>query len=107
MFVLSWEGREMKRVSLSRSIFVLTLILIRLYRIYRTKTTLLTSRHYIDYVRTQLGGSGDEASKLVEIDFRFDPYSDTAISDISDEDDAINLETLYRLCSYSAGRVGR
>jgi hypothetical protein len=47
----------------------------------RTKTTLLTSRHYIDYVRTQLGGAGDEASKLVEIDLHFDPYSDTADSD--------------------------
>jgi hypothetical protein len=33
----------------------------------RTKTILLTAKHYIDYVRTQLGLSGDEASKLSEI----------------------------------------
>jgi Reverse transcriptase (RNA-dependent DNA polymerase) len=47
----------------------------------RTKTTLLTSKHYIDYVRTQLGGSDDEATKLLEIDLHFDPYSDTRESD--------------------------
>jgi hypothetical protein len=47
----------------------------------RTKTTLLTSKHYVDYVRVQLGGGGDEASKLLEIDLKFDPYSDTAESD--------------------------
>lgn len=47
----------------------------------RTKTTLLTSKHYIDYVRTQIGGSDDETSKLVEIDLHFDPYSDTKDSD--------------------------
>jgi len=47
----------------------------------RTKTTFLKSKHYIDYVRTQLGGSGDEADKLREIDLYFDPYSDTAEAD--------------------------
>lgn len=47
----------------------------------RTKTTLLRSKHYIDYVRTQLGGPDDEASKLREIDLYFDPYSDTAETD--------------------------
>ena len=43
----------------------------------RTKTILLTTKHYIDYAKAQLGGSGDQASKLSEIDLRFDPYSDT------------------------------
>ncbi|MQR01121.1 RNA-directed DNA polymerase [Glaciimonas soli] len=47
----------------------------------RTKTTVLTGKHYIDYVRTQLGGSGEEANKLRDIDLHFDPYSDTADSD--------------------------
>jgi hypothetical protein len=47
----------------------------------RTKTIILTSKHYIDYVRTQLGGSEDIANKLFEIDLHFDPYSDTAESD--------------------------
>jgi len=50
----------------------------------RTKTILLTAKHYIDYVRTQLGVSGDEASKLSEIDLHFDPYSDTAQSDYTE-----------------------
>jgi hypothetical protein len=47
----------------------------------RTKTTLLTSKHYVDYVRTQLRGSSEESDKLLEIDLHFDPYSDTAESD--------------------------
>jgi hypothetical protein len=47
----------------------------------RTKTTLLTAKHYVDYVRTQLRGVGPEADKLLEIDLHFDPYSDTADSE--------------------------
>jgi hypothetical protein len=47
----------------------------------RTKTTLLTSKHYVDYVRVQLGTAGDETNKLLEIDLHFDAYSDTADSD--------------------------
>jgi hypothetical protein len=47
----------------------------------RTKTILLTSKHYVDYVQTQLRGADSEANKLLEIDLHFDPYSDTADSD--------------------------
>jgi hypothetical protein len=47
----------------------------------RTKTIILTSKHYVDYVKAQLGSSDDEANKLSEIDLHFDPYSDTAKSD--------------------------
>jgi hypothetical protein len=48
----------------------------------KTKTTFLRSKHYVDYVRTQLGGSNDDdADKLREIDLYFDPYSDTADDD--------------------------
>ena len=47
----------------------------------RTKTTVLSGKHFCDYVRTQLGGTGDEASKLREIDLHFDPYSDTCEDD--------------------------
>ena len=43
----------------------------------RTKTIILTSKHFADYVRTQLGRTTDEASKLLEIDLHFDPYSDS------------------------------
>lgn len=47
----------------------------------RTKTTVLTAKHYRDYARTQLGTPDDETSTLREIDLHFDPYSDTADSD--------------------------
>ena len=42
----------------------------------RTKTTILSGKHYCDYVQTQLNGSDDNATKLREIDLHFDPYSD-------------------------------
>jgi hypothetical protein len=66
----------------------------------RTKTTLLSSKHYIDYIRTQLRGSGDEARKLLEIDLHFDPYSDTADSDYDELQqivDSLDIRTLLDL----------
>jgi hypothetical protein len=50
----------------------------------RTKTILLSAKHYVDYVKTQLGTAGDEATKLSEIDLRFDPYSDNPTSDYAE-----------------------
>jgi Reverse transcriptase (RNA-dependent DNA polymerase) len=50
----------------------------------RTKTTMLAAKHFSDYVRTQLGGDGSEAKKLLEIDLHFDPYSDTREADYDD-----------------------
>ncbi|MDD5056369.1 MAG: RNA-directed DNA polymerase [Sideroxydans sp.] len=47
----------------------------------KTKTVVLTSKHYTDYVTTQLGNKDDKAGKLREIDLHFDPYSDTADED--------------------------
>ncbi len=47
----------------------------------KTKTVMLTSKHYSDYVTAQLGSNDDEAGKLREIDLRFDPYSDTSVED--------------------------
>ncbi len=44
----------------------------------KSKTVLLTSKHYSDYVRAQLGAGDDEATKLRSIDLKFDPYSDNA-----------------------------
>jgi hypothetical protein len=43
----------------------------------KTKTVLLSKKHYSDYVTSQLGGDDSEAAKLRSIDLRFDPYSDT------------------------------
>ena len=47
----------------------------------RSKTTLLSKKHYQDYVAAQLGGDDVEASKLRSIDLRFDPYSDNPEED--------------------------
>ena len=47
----------------------------------KTKTTILTSKHYSDYVTTLLGNDDDDAGKLREIELHFDPYSDTATED--------------------------
>lgn len=41
----------------------------------KSKTVLLSSKHYRDYVISQLG-DGDESDKLRAIDLKFDPYSD-------------------------------
>ncbi|MCW5847673.1 MAG: RNA-directed DNA polymerase, partial [Anaerolineae bacterium] len=50
----------------------------------RTKTILLRRKHYVDYVRNQLGISDEKTSKLYEIDLHFDPYSHTADADYKD-----------------------
>ncbi|UQG57888.1 MULTISPECIES: RNA-directed DNA polymerase [unclassified Marinobacter] len=42
----------------------------------KSKTIFLTSKHYQDYVRAQLGDNDEEAEKLRRIDLKFDPYSD-------------------------------
>lgn len=42
----------------------------------KSKTVFLSSKHYQDYVRSQLGDNDDEAMKLRSIDLKFDPYSD-------------------------------
>jgi hypothetical protein len=56
----------------------------------RTKTIFLTSRHYVEYVTAQLDRGPDDASKLLEIDLHFDPYSDTATSDYEQLKNAIS-----------------
>jgi Reverse transcriptase (RNA-dependent DNA polymerase) len=58
----------------------------------KSKTTFLTGKHFCDYVRAQLGGTGDEANKLREIDLHFDPYSDTAETDY--EELKVTVESL-------------
>jgi len=47
----------------------------------KTKTIFLSSKHYADYVKTQLGLDDSEAGRLREIDLHFDPYSDTSLTD--------------------------
>jgi len=66
----------------------------------RTKTTIMTAKHYCDYVQLQLGTSDDEAGRLKEIDLHFDPYSDTALSDFEELKETvenIDIQNLLKL----------
>ena len=60
----------------------------------RTKTTILRAKHYLAYVRTQLGtSSSDSGALLREIDLHFDPYSDSANADYEKLKDTVqNLD---------------
>ena len=44
----------------------------------RTKTTILSAKHYKDFVSAQLGEGEDASVALRELDLHFDPYSDNA-----------------------------
>ncbi len=44
----------------------------------RTKTTILSAKHYMDYIAAQLGEGEDASVALRELDLHFDPYSDEA-----------------------------
>jgi hypothetical protein len=44
----------------------------------RSKTTILSAKHYADYVGAQLGEGEGVSVTLKELDLHFDPYSDTA-----------------------------
>ncbi len=44
----------------------------------RSKTTILSAKHYRDFVSAQLGESDDSSLALRELDLHFDPYSDNA-----------------------------
>lgn len=59
----------------------------------KSKTVFLSSKHYRDYVASQLGGDDIEAAKLRNIDLKFDPYSDNAEEDY--ESLVETVETLH------------
>lgn len=44
----------------------------------RSKTTILSAKHYKDFVSAQLGEGEDASLALRELDLHFDPYSDNA-----------------------------
>lgn len=44
----------------------------------RSKTTILSAKHYKDFVSVQLGEGEDSSLALRELDLHFDPYSDNA-----------------------------
>lgn len=47
----------------------------------KSKTTMLSAKHFADYVTAQLGGEGDQSERLRAIDLRFDPYSDNPVEE--------------------------
>jgi len=47
----------------------------------RSKTTILSAKHYKEYVAAQLGEGEDTSIALRELDLHFDPYSDEAQSE--------------------------
>lgn len=47
----------------------------------RSKTTIFRAKHYVVYVKNQLGTSDDKAGILRDMDLHFDPYSDTPDAD--------------------------
>lgn len=66
----------------------------------RTKTVILSAKHYIDFVRAQLGTPDDDAGILREIDLHFDPYSDNAVADYEDLRETVeklDVQTLLHL----------
>lgn len=63
----------------------------------RSKTNLLSSKHYQDYVEAQLGSGDGDARRLKEIDLHFDPYSDTAITDYDDLKQTVEQIDIGRL----------
>jgi hypothetical protein len=66
----------------------------------RTKTSILSSKHYREYVRAQLGEATGDAGKLLEIDLHFDPYSDTRddeYDELKEVVESLNIQALLDL----------
>lgn len=63
----------------------------------RSKTVLLSSKHYQDYVSSQLGGEDDEAVRLRSIDLKFDPYSDSPEEDYESLKETVESLEVRRL----------
>lgn len=63
----------------------------------KSKTVFLTSKHYQDYVKSQLGDDDAEAAKLRRIDLKFDPYSDSPREDYDALVESVESLEVYRL----------
>jgi len=66
----------------------------------RTKTTMLSAKHYRDFVDAQIGGTDETSVALRELDLHFDPYSDAAqaeYEDLKKSLDNIDIEFLLGL----------
>lgn len=71
----------------------------------KTKTSLLKSKHYIDYVKAQLGGEDEQSKKLRDIDLRFDPYSDTKNEDWEQLKGAVQQLDIMKLLGDELGKT--
>ena len=67
----------------------------------RSKTTILSSKHYKDFISAQLGDGEDSTSALRDIDLHFDPYSENA--NIEYEKLKLSFERIDILCNCSPG----
>ena len=65
----------------------------------RSKTTILKSQHYENFVHAQLFSNDDRASKLKEIDLHFDPYSDNPHEDYENLIETVNQLDVQNLLS--------
>ena len=65
----------------------------------RSKTTILKSQHYENFVHAQLFSNDDSASKLKEIDLHFDPYSDNPHEDYENLIETVNQLDIQNLLS--------
>lgn len=63
----------------------------------KSKSVFLSSKHYRDYVNSQLGADDDEAIKLRTIDLKFDPYSDTPDEDYESLKETVETLAVRRL----------
>ncbi|WP_047238498.1 RNA-directed DNA polymerase [Chromobacterium subtsugae] len=63
----------------------------------KSKTVFLSSKHYRDYVNSQLGSGDDETVKLRTIDLKFDPYSDTPDDDYESLKETVETLEVRRL----------
>lgn len=63
----------------------------------KSKSVFLSSKHYQDYVRAQLGQDDGEAATLRAIDLKFDPYSDAPRDDYESLKETVETLDVLRL----------
>lgn len=66
----------------------------------KSKTSILSAKHYADYTNTQLATTNDDSKTLREIDLYFDPYSDSPNEDYKALEEAVaklDVQSLLKL----------
>lgn len=71
----------------------------------KTKTSFLKVKHYLDYAKSQLGGEDEQSKKLMEIDLRFDPYSDSRHEDWEQLKGAVKQLNIMKLLEDELGKT--